>query len=372
MKMTPDENERLTRVGPGTPAGEMLRRYWWPVWFSEDLHDKPVPVRLLGEDLVLFRQGDGQAGLLDRHCPHRGASLELGRVEEDGLRCCYHGWKFAADGHCLDMPAEPAGSPLINEVRQDAYAVQEVAGLVFACIGPDPVPEFPRYDLLFAEGVERNLGATLDHCNWLQRAENGVDQLHAGILHAAGYPELALKRAEIEWTREWYGVRAAYSVAGGQGKVSHCLLPANNRYFGARVDDRPSQNMHFRVPVDDEKTLTFSIRAYESEDGADRVISSGLRVKERGVYELVEDGWFGIASRDQDRAAQESQGIIADRTREILGTSDRGVVLFRRMVMDAIDAVERGEDPPGVVREKQSELIIFDASQTRDGQLMEA
>lgn len=370
--MTPEQNERLTQVGPGTPCGEMLRRYWWPVWFSEELCDKPVPVRLLGEDLVLFRQGDGALGLLDRRCPHRGASLELGRVEADGLRCCYHGWKFAADGACLEMPAEPPGTPLIKEVRQTAYTTRETAGLVFAYTGPDPVPEFPLYDLLFQEGLERHVGATLDHCNWLQRAENGVDQLHAGVLHAAGYPEFALKRADIVWTQHWYGVRAAYSVAGGQSKVSHCLFPANNRYFGARVDDQPSQNMHFRVPIDDSKTMTFSIRAYETPDGTDRLVTNGLSVKERGVYETVDDGWWGLASREQDRAAQESQGIIADRTREILGTSDRGVVMFRRMVSDAIAAVERGEDPPGVIREKQSNMIIFDASQTRDGQLMES
>ena len=146
--MTPEQNERLTRVGPGTPCGEMLRRYWWPIWFTELVTDKPVPVRLLGEDLVLFRNADGGTGLLDRRCPHRGASLELGRVEDDGIRCCYHGWKFAADGACLDMPAEPPGTPLINEVHQTAYVTQETAGLVFAYLGPLPAPLLPRYDLL--------------------------------------------------------------------------------------------------------------------------------------------------------------------------------------------------------------------------------
>jgi len=293
-------------------------------------------------------------------------------VEADGIRCCYHGWKFAANGRCLDMPAEPKGTPLLNEVRQAAFLAQEAAGLVFAYIGPDPAPAFPRYDLLIQTGLERHLHATLDHCNWLQRAENGVDQLHAGILHAAGYPELAMKPADIEWTREWYGVRAAYSVPGGGGKVSHCVFPANNRYFGARVGDRPSQNMHFRVPVDDTQTMTFGIRAHESDDGADHIVTGGMSVKERGVYERVDDGWWGLASREQDRAAQESQGVIADRSRETLGTSDRGVAIFRRMVTEAIAAVERGEDPPGVVRDAGHDMITFDASQMRDGRLIEA
>ncbi len=134
--MTPEQNERLTRIGPGTAVGNMLRRYWWPVWFSDRIKGKPVPVRLLGEEFVLFRNPAGALGLVDRACPHRGAGLELGRVEADGIRCCYHGWKFAADGRCLDMPAEPPGTPLLKEVRIGAYPVAEAAGLGFAYIGP--------------------------------------------------------------------------------------------------------------------------------------------------------------------------------------------------------------------------------------------
>jgi 5,5'-dehydrodivanillate O-demethylase oxygenase subunit len=147
--MTPEENEMFTRVGRGTPAGEMLRRYWWPVWFSELVVSRPVPVRILGEDLILFRDATGETGLLDRRCPHRGASLELGRVEADGIRCCYHGWKFDRAGRCLDMPAEPENTPLKGEVRQTAYMTQEAGGLVFAYLGPRPAPLLPKYDLLF-------------------------------------------------------------------------------------------------------------------------------------------------------------------------------------------------------------------------------
>ena len=149
--MTPEENQRFTRVGPGTPTGAVMRRYWWPLWFSDSVMTKPVPVRHLGEDLVLFRDGSGALGLIERACPHRCAGLELGRVEADGLRCCYHGWKFDRTGACLEMPAEPADTPLKAEVRARTYPVREVAGLVFAYLGPDPVPEFPAYDLLFRE-----------------------------------------------------------------------------------------------------------------------------------------------------------------------------------------------------------------------------
>jgi 5,5'-dehydrodivanillate O-demethylase len=370
--MTPEENERLTRVGPGTPAGEMLRRYWWPVWFSEPVADRPVPVRLLGEDLILFRDGAGKAGLLARHCPHRGASLELGRVEADGIRCCYHGWKFAHDGRCLEMPAEPAGTPLVDEVRQTAYATEEAAGLVFAYLGPAPVPALPRYDLLFREDCVRHVGASEEHCNWLQRAENAVDQMHSIALHAGVYPEYALKRPTAEWQRTWYGVRVALEVPGDEAKVSHFLFPSHSRYFGARVGDEPSHILRMRTPVDDGETRTFHVRAREARGQGETLVTHGLRRYERGVYERVDDGWWGLASREQDRAAQESQGRIADRARETLGTSDRGVVLFRRMLVEAIDAVARGDDPPGVLREAAAGLIAFDARKVRAGEVIEA
>ncbi len=370
--MSPEENERLTRVGPGTPTGKVMRRYWWPVGFSQLLKDRPEPVRILGEDLILFRDGGGKTGLIDRRCPHRGASLELGRVEQDGIRCCYHGWKFAADGRCLDMPAEPANSPLIDEVHQTAYPTQEAAGLIFAYLGPQPAPDLPRYDLLFRGDCTRVVGAFVEHCNWMQRAENAVDQMHSTVLHATVYPEIALQRPTVEWERLWYGVRAAFEVPGRQAKISHFLFPSNSRYFGARVNDLPSHIMRFRVPTDDTSTKTFYIRAREARGEAETITTNGVQERPRGIYERVEDGWWGLASREQDRAAQESQGLIADRTRETLGTSDRGVILFRRMLTEAIAAVERGEDPPGVVRQPSNELIIFDAHKVRDGEVVPA
>lgn len=368
--MSPEENERLTRVGPGTPTGKVMRRYWWPVGFSETLKDRPEPVRILGEDLILFRDGSGKTGLIDRRCPHRGASLELGRVEQDGIRCCYHGWKFGADGRCLDMPAEPANSPLVDEVRQTAYPTEEAAGLIFAYLGPQPAPPLPHYDLLFRTDCTRVVGAFVEHCNWMQRAENAVDQMHSTVLHATVYPEIALQRPTVEWERQWYGVRAAFEVPGRQAKISHFLFPSNSRYFGARVNDLPSHIMRFRVPTDDVSTKTFYIRAREAHGEAETVTCNGVQERPRGVYERVEDGFWNLASREQDRAAQESQGLIADRTRETLGTSDRGVIMFRRMLTEAIEAVERGEDPPGVVRQPSNELITFDARKVRDGEVV--
>lgn len=360
--MTPQENERLTRVGPGTPAGEMLRRYWWPVWFTEQLTDRPVPVRILGEDLVLFRDGAGRPGLLDARCPHRGASLTLGRAEEQGLRCCYHGWLFDAQGQCLEQPAEPPGSPLAAEIRQPAYRVEEISGFVFAYLGPDPAPALPPYDLLHATGRHRIIFAGIDGCNWLQRAENGVDPCHSMALHAGVYPDIALKRPDVEFTRTWYGFRQSSTYPGQLENVSHQIFPSHTRRFGARVGDIPSHYMHFRVPTDDITTTTFYLRVYADPTGDEDIECRGLRERERGVYRQVDDGWWGIHSHDQDRAAQESQGLIHDRSREHLGTSDQGVVMLRRMLSDSIDKVARGEDPVGVVRDPEAHgIIVFDA-----------
>ena len=360
--MTPEENERLTRVGPGTPAGEMLRRYWWPVWYSELVADKPVPVRLLAEDLVLFRDGTGRVGLLDKRCPHRGASLEFGRVEEDGLRCCYHGWKFAADGQCCDMPAEPEGSPLIKEVRQTAYKVQETAGLVFAYLGPDPAPLLPRYDLLVREDCHRVLYSKEEHCNWLQRAENGYDPHHLMSLHAPGYPQIALKPAKITWEKTPHGYRTQMDYPDGLVNVTQQVFPSHTRRLAARVGDDPKHYFNLRVPTDDNLTTTFFVQAEIAEEGPYRLETRGHKAATRLEFKEVDDGWWRIPSHEQDRIAQESQGLIADRSREYLGTSDEGIVMFRRMVTDSIKAVEEGRDPFGVMREHtQEEFIRFDA-----------
>ncbi|MDH3240816.1 MAG: Rieske 2Fe-2S domain-containing protein [Alphaproteobacteria bacterium] len=360
--MTPEQNARLARVGPGTPAGEMLRRYWWPVWFSELVTDKPVPVRLLGEDLVLFRDAGGTVGLLDRRCPHRGASLELGRVEADGLRCCYHGWKFGADGHCLDMPAEPADTPLKGEVRQTAYQTQETAGLVFAYLGPDPAPVLPRYDLLFREDCHRVLYSKEEHCNWLQRAENGYDPHHLMSLHAPGYPQIALQPAKITWEKTDHGYRTQMDYPNGLVNVTQQIFPSHTRRLAARVGDEPRHYFNLRVPVDDEMTITFFLQAVIAEEGPYRLETRGHTGCERMVYEEIDDGWWRVPSHEQDRIAQESQGVIADRSREFLGTSDEGIVLFRRLLGDSIKAVEEGRDPFGVVRDEGNGAIIrFDA-----------
>ena len=369
--MTPEENERLTRVGPSTPMGALLRRYWWPIWFQEQTQDKPVPVRLLGEDLVLFREPSGKLGLIERYCAHRRVSLEFGRVEEQGIRCCYHGWKYDRAGQCIDMPVEPERTPFKNRVKLAAYEVVEAGGLVFAYLGPKPAPAFPRWDLICREAGLTVVGADEEHCNWLQRAENTVDQYHLCSLHASVYPKTALQRPEVDWTSQWYGIRIAMRVPGRASRVSHFVFPSHNRFTRARVGDTPSHDMRFRVPTDDTKTTTFWINTYPTITDQGRLRTEGLKPTVRGVYERVDDGWWGIPSHEQDRVAQESQGPITDRSIEILGTTDRGIVMLRRMLQDGLKAIADGRDPPGVIRYER-DIIDLDANIDELGKLASA
>ena len=371
------ENDLLTSVGPGTPCGEMLRRYWWPIGFSELVTEKQTPtkVRLLGEDFVLFRDGARRLGLLELHCSHRGTSLEFGRVEDQGIRCCYHGWLYDVAGRCLEQPAEPAESTFKDRILHPAYRVQEIAGFIFAYLGPDPAPLLPRYDLFLEENGERIIGAGTEYCNWLQRAENSVDQTHLVALHAPEYPQMALKRPEIGWQKTVYGAKVTMHVPGvSKPKHSHWVFPSHTRHTTARKDRVPDHAIRFRVPTDDTTTKTFWLR-FTPNDEANRgrplrLKTVGFEDDKPGIYTRVDDGWWGIASHDQDRVAQESQGEIYDRTREHLGASDEGVILLRQTIKESIEAVRQGQDPFWILRSSvENNKITFDASMAEIGAL---
>ena len=371
------ENDLLTSVGPGTPCGEMLRRYWWPIGFSALVTEKQTPtkVRLLGEDFVLFRDGALRLGLLELHCSHRGTSLEFGRVEDQGIRCCYHGWLYDVAGRCLEQPAEPGESTFKDRILHPAYKVQEIAGFIFAYLGPDPAPLLPRYDLFLEENGERVIGAGTEYCNWLQRAENSVDQTHLVALHAPEYPQMALKRPEIGWQKTVYGAKVTMHVPGvSKPKHSHWVFPSHTRHTTARKDRVPDHAIRFRVPTDDTTTKTFWLR-FTPNDEANRgrplrLKTVGFEDDKPGIYTRVNDGWWGIASHDQDRVAQESQGEIYDRTREHLGASDEGVILLRQTIKESIEAVRQGQDPFWILRSsEENSKITFDASMAEIGAL---
>jgi 5,5'-dehydrodivanillate O-demethylase len=364
--MRSEENELLTRIGPGTPCGEMLRRYWWPVSFSENVDKTPVPVRLLGEDFVLFRNADG-IHLLERYCAHRRVSLEFGRVEERGIRCCYHGWLYSGQGQCVEQPQEPAGSKLKDSVRLKSYKVQELGGVVFVYIGPDSAPLLPRYDNLVRTDCHRVLSGRESHVNWRQRAENILDYHHIPVLHASVYPELAMQRPEVTWDKTWYGCRQVATFDNNATDVQHLVYPTGIRAHVTRVGRRPVQLMMFYVPVDDTDTILLQVWCYDDQPPPYTLKTAPIQKTTRGEYERVDDGWFGLGDRSQDDAAQDNQGRerIFDRSREYLAASDRGILLFRKMLRDSIQAVQKGEDPVGIIRdESKNGLIAFDARKT--------
>jgi 5,5'-dehydrodivanillate O-demethylase oxygenase subunit len=368
--LSKEENELLTRVGPGTPAGEMLRRYWWPVGFTEEIKPKgaPAKVRLLGEEFVLFRDGRGELGLLELHCSHRGTSLEFGRVEEAGIRCCYHGWLYDLSGKCLEQPAEPEGSTFKERIQHPAFHAREAGGLVFAYIGPEPAPLLPGYDLLVRTDGCRVVGGGEEFCNWLQRAENSADGAHSIALHAAGYPEMAMKRPKIKWEPTPFGLKETTLIEGSvKPRITHFIFPSHIRHSASRVGEQPRQVLRFRVPADDRTTYTFWIDFYPDKDGQPAqpvaLRTKGFRKSQPGVYERVQDGWWNLPNREQDRVAQESQGVIADRSREHLASSDQGITMLRRMLFESIDAVRAGKDPIGVMRDpRANQRIAFDSS----------
>jgi 5,5'-dehydrodivanillate O-demethylase len=360
------ENETLARVGPGTPAGELLRRYWHPIAVAAELDGRPPRrVRILGEDLALY-QGDGGYGLIAERCAHRGASLAYGRVEGDNIRCPYHGWMYARDGKCVEQPAEPGNSTYKDRVRQTAYPVQKVAGLLFAYMGPTPAPLLPAYDVLVRRDGERRIVVLPElDCNWLQPMENSVDPTHTHYLHGAGKgkPVHGERQAEIkkyEFEVFDYGIMKKRLAANGDGELA--VVNQHPLVFPNMLRQRHGREhyLQYRVPVDDTHTLFFEIYFLESKDRAaidqpeDPPVTYAAAAKTPdGVYKM-EKVWM------QDYMAWETAGPIYERSREHLATADRGILLYRKMLRAEIDKVRRGKDPMGVMRDAaKNRLIAF-------------
>ncbi|HEY6366696.1 MAG TPA: Rieske 2Fe-2S domain-containing protein [Candidatus Binatia bacterium] len=374
MALSFEENEMFTHVGPGTPGGKMLRRYWHPIGFSTELKDRPKRRRLLGEDLVLFRDDRGRLGLLGLRCLHRGTSLEFGHIEDGGLRCCYHGWLYDVEGRVLEQPGEPPESSFKERIRQPAYKVQELAGIIFAYLGPDPAPLLPRHDVLVREDGVRSLSARLVHCNYLQMVENSVDQHHFKWLHRT--PKTRhWKEEKLTSEVTDFGIRDTFTRRVGDEyfrTISLFLMPNMNKVGYHLPEDHPAafaathegyEALRWRVAVDDVTTMHVTLYFAPTVDGKvaakipeDRQ-HEGLGDSTPGKYRWDDEtGW--IARGDQDRCAQESQGLILDRTAEHLGVSDEGVILLRRLFKQCIEAVENGQDPVGVIRDPGKNEII--------------
>lgn len=355
-----EQNERLTKVSKGTPCGELMRRYWHPVAASVRLKDKRIMrVRIMGEDLVLFRDLSGNLGLVQERCPHRSASLALGLLEENGIRCRYHGWQFTCEGVCTEQPFEDTvGTGSFKEhVSIDAYKVQELGGLIFAYLGPDPAPLLPRWDALVEREHDHFIQLTVLPCNWLQCQENSADPVHFEWLHAHGSNEIARrlgmkeevmtprKHLKIDFDLFEYGIMKRRLLEGDDPETSpdwnvgHPMLFPNILAGG---------NLQWRVPMDDEHTFH---------------VSYGLRPRPEGAPEQREiptadlpyaddNGEFILTGiLNQDLAAWITQGPVTPRHLENLGRSDRGILMLRRWLEENMDRVARGEEPGALIRD---------------------
>ena len=370
----PGPDSELTRVGPGTPCGELMRRYWQPVCLSAHLADLPKPVRILGEDLIAFRDGEGRAGLLFFRCSHRGSSLEYGRVEARGLRCCYHGWLYDTEGNVLEMPLEPAPNPFLKQIQHPCYPVREFGGLVFAYMGPlEKLPDFPIYDVWQKDGgsLKARMGPRVGgpvNCNWLQAEENLMDALHTFWLHTRHsgpqFPSQAygMNPDELKYEETAMGIRFVLTRKLETGKwwelIWEMIMPLNVHLV---YTDEPKtervQAVTYCVPVDDTHQLGASIR-WIPEDGHDQV-SGREKLSPAGR----QDQSYEYTQRHpDDKEAVESQGPIALHGLEHLVSSDRGVVMFRSLLRKAIAAVRAGEDPKGILRAAaQARVVVTSA-----------
>ena len=372
MALSKEENDMLTQVGPGKPGGELLRRYWQPIGFANELQGKPKKKRILGEDVVLFKDEFGKYGVLALRCMHRGTSLEFGHIESGGIRCCYHGWLFDVDGKVLETPGEGPTSTFKERVRQPSYKVQELGGVLFVYMGPEPAPLLPRYDVLARQDGRRAMRARIVNCNYFQMIENSVDQNHLKWLHR-GLTTPTWEDGEINPQIFEHGVLNTYTrrVAGKNwAHVNFFIMPTLNKTGnveeGHPTEHRASSScevMRWRVPMDDTSTIHYTVEFANEVDG--KVTSKLMKDRSaEGVQETVfgkyrwddEIGW--LAREDQDRAAQESQGVIFDRTTEHLVTTDKGVILLRKIYKDGIEAIKQGRDPLGIVRDPAKNQLI--------------
>jgi 5,5'-dehydrodivanillate O-demethylase len=364
-------NEQLTQVGPGTPMGEMLRRYWYPVAFVRELDEWPIKkVRLLGENFALWKGPKGTYGIVQEHCPHRRASLVYGVVEEEGLRCGYHGWLFDHTGQCLDQPAEPEDSTFANRIQAFAGKAEALGGMVWAYIGPDPAPELPKFDVYVDEGF-KDCGWTLLPCNWLQIMENSVDPHHVEWLHGRYFKFLGEQQGflappgfqkrhmkvgfdEMEWGILKRRVLQGNSEDNDDWAVGHPLVfPYCMRVGGAGIEQ-----MQIRVPVDDNHAWVAFYTSHQP---------PGMTDFPQQVYPVdYEFPWLDDRGEHivdyiegQDIMAWVTQGDINDRTAEHLGKSDIGVIMLRKMFREQMGLVAEGQDPTvGFTREPHDRIEL--------------
>lgn len=371
-----EQNERITRVSLGTPMGDLLARYWHPVATTGELHDNPVkPVKLLGVPLTLFQDRQGKLGLLEQRCAHRRVDLKWGIPAENGLRCAYHGWTYDSTGQCIDQPSEPDSSTFTAKVKLDSYPVEELGGLIWAYLGPLPAPLVPHWLPLVVEGAFRHVAVSTIPCNWLQCMENSVDPIHAEHLHGYlweyvierhGYTlpgtldqvqRMTRKHIKTGYEPYEHGIIKRRLLEGGSEdsldwQHGHPLIFPNSVTLGG-----PGlYQIEVRVPVDDTTTWSIIYQAY--------VPGHGVPVPDQPFIPTFDAPLSDVPDYigAQDMVIWRDQDEIMDRSRERLGDSDRGLILYRRMLEDQMKVVEDGGDPLNVFRDPtQNDRLGHDA-----------
>lgn len=372
---SPSHNAALTEVRRGTPMGELLRRYWHPVGLISDAGTTPKAIRALGEDLVLFRDGSGRPGLVHARCCHRGTTLYYGRVEDAGIRCCYHGWLFDVEGHCLDQPCEPEGGKFRDRVRQPWYPVEEKYGLIFAYMGPpDKKPVLPSYECLdvldegeIVDADDSSIGGgggEIIPCNWMQHYENLADAFHVPILHGSfsGTQFVAQMgiMPKVRWEFGAIGVLTHSTRKLDDGRIHYRISEASLPTL--RVIPNPRVAQYSRV-----ESLGWVL---PMDDTNFRIYVAG-RVNEKGGLNKIRSNMNGKLWKDLtpeehqkfpgDYEAMIGQGPITLHSEEHLATSDQGVVMVRRMMQKQLDALAAGKDPAGVSFDPNAGPVVFSA-----------
>ena len=353
------KNQLLTEVGSGTPMGGLLRRYWMPIAAVTEFDDKSIkPVRVLGEDLTLYKDLSGTYGLVDRQCAHRRADMTYGFVEQCGLRCNYHGWLYDEAGRCTEQPYEDVAAPQAHfkdKVRITAYPVEVKAGLVWAYLGPEPRPLVPDWEpFRWKNGFVEIVFAEVP-CNWLQCQENSIDPLHFEWMHMNWSVRLndklgpySPRHLRMEFEEFDYGfvyrrLREGMSESDLMWTVGRCCLWPNALFTG--------DHFEWRVPIDDQNTLSVTWAFTRVPKEREPYVQGKIPAWRGPVRDEQNGGWISSHIMNQDFVAWVGQGVVADRTKEHLGLSDRGIILQRQRFLNDLEAIARGEDPKAVIRD---------------------
>ena len=375
LKHSKEIDGEITRIGPGTKAGEYFRRYWHPIFISSDLEDLPVAIKILGEELVLFRDQSKQLGLVHKHCPHRQASLEFGICQKTGISCCYHGWHFDVDGSILDVPGQPEHTQdfIKQKVRLGAYPTHEFKGLIFAYLGPvDKKPEFPRYDSLDFEDMKMVPYKAPFDCNWLQVLDAIVDPIHTSFLHSnmsrqqfsEGFGEVG----HIDFFERDSWILGCNTRRVGDNvwfRVNEVVLPNFTQAGAAFAADGTKQRLYGRssftrwvVPVDDETTMCYAWANFgERGDPQEYNTPEGPELIEQG--EIFDRPYEQRQRFPADREACEGMGPINIHNNENLLASDQGVAMMRQKIREQIRIVNEGKEPFNVTKLKDSPIPTY-------------